>query len=89
MKQRNAKMIQLTVWDGRGSKVKVVNQDFDPKRKGCASCNSRFIAISYLRWLRLEQKRIAADPKRQAEIRNNGDKIALFVNSVKSAVGYY
>lgn len=87
MAQRNAKngkMVQLTVWDCKGSRVEVVNKDFNPRGGGCNFCNSRFVAISYIKWLKLEQKRIAADPKRMAEIRNKGDKVALFVNPVKS-----
>lgn len=85
MAQRNAKnekMIQLTVWDCKGSRVEVVNRDFNPKGGGCNFCNSRFMAILYIKWLKLEQKRIAADPKRRSEIRNKGNKVALFVNPV-------
>lgn len=85
MAQKNAKMgnmIQLTIWDYKRSIVEVVNQDFNSKRKACDFCNSRFITISHIKWLKLEQKRIAVDPKRRAEIRNKGNKVALFVNSV-------
>lgn len=85
MAQRNAKnekVVQLTIWDHGSSRVEVVNKDFDSKRKGCASCNSRFLAISYMKWLESEQKRITTDPKRRAKIRNKGNKVALFVNPI-------
>lgn len=85
MAQRNTrkgKMVQLTIWDHRSSRVEVVNKDFDSKRKGCASCNSRFVAMLYIKWLKSEQKRIAADPKRRGEIRSKGGKVALFVNPI-------
>lgn len=82
-KSGKEKMIQLTIWDNRNSRVEVVNQEFNPKRKGCNFCNPRFTATSYIKWLKSEQKRIIADPKRRAEIRNKGNKFALFVNPVK------
>lgn len=85
MAQRNAKnekMVQLTVWDRKSSMVEVVNKDFDSKRKSCASCNSRFVAMLYIKYLKSEQKRIAADPKRRGEIRSKGGKVALFVNPI-------
>lgn len=85
MAQRNAKnekMVQLTIWDHRSSRVEVVNKDFDPKRIGCNLCNPRFVAMLYIKWLKSEQKRIAADPKRRGEIRSKGNKVALFVNPI-------
>jgi len=85
MTQKNTKtrnMIQLTVWDRKESGVEVVNQDFSSKRKACHFCNSRLMTISYMKWLKLEQKRITADPKRRAEIRNRGNKVALFVSPI-------